>query len=152
MMQGTSSLITIDSKLSAEAKASSDNNTKKIQMKKIFNPRRFKIFIKCNLSQSLCHVIPVYHIPPRINITCLVVFAFLEAIPAAKDLFTGIPPNTPKQQNHISQDWMATNWNGICDELTKVSNHTLIIVGNHDNNVPTARIYYLGRLDYTRLD
>ena len=38
MMQGTSSLITIDSKLSAEAKASSDNNTKKIQMKKILNP------------------------------------------------------------------------------------------------------------------
>jgi hypothetical protein len=29
MMQGTPSLITIDSNLSAEAKASSDNNTKK---------------------------------------------------------------------------------------------------------------------------
>jgi len=29
MMQGTPSLITIDSKVSAEARASSDNNTKK---------------------------------------------------------------------------------------------------------------------------
>jgi pimeloyl-ACP methyl ester carboxylesterase len=63
---------------------------------------------------------------------------FLQAIPAAKDLFAGIPPNTVKQQNHISQDWMAANWTGICDELRKISSHTLIITGNHDNNVPTA--------------
>ena len=33
---------------------------------------------------------------------------------------------------------MATNWSGICDELRKVSSPTLIITGNHDNNVPTA--------------
>ncbi len=33
---------------------------------------------------------------------------------------------------------MATNWSGICDELTKISNPTLIITGTHDNNVPTA--------------
>ncbi len=63
---------------------------------------------------------------------------FLEAIPEAKDLFAGIPSNTIKQQNDISQNWMATNWSGICDELTKISNPTLIITGTHDNNVPTA--------------
>jgi pimeloyl-ACP methyl ester carboxylesterase len=63
---------------------------------------------------------------------------FLESVPEAKDLFSGIPPNTIKQQNHISQNWMATNWNGICDELTKISNPTLIVTGTHDNNVPTA--------------
>jgi len=53
-------------------------------------------------------------------------------------LFSGIPPNTIKQQNDISQNWMATNWNGICDELTKISNPTLIVTGTEDNNVPTA--------------
>jgi pimeloyl-ACP methyl ester carboxylesterase len=63
---------------------------------------------------------------------------FLEAIPEAKDLFAGISSNTIKQQNDISQNWMATNWSGICDELTKISNPTLIITGTHDNNVPTA--------------
>ena len=63
---------------------------------------------------------------------------FLESVPKAKDLFSGIPPNTIKQQNDISQNWMATNWNGICDELTKISNPTLIVTGTYDNNVPTA--------------
>ena len=63
---------------------------------------------------------------------------FLQAVPAAKDLSAGIPPNTIKQQNHISQNWLATNWTGGCDELTKVSNPTLIITGTYDNNVPTA--------------
>jgi hypothetical protein len=62
---------------------------------------------------------------------------FLESIPEAKDLFSSIAPNTIKQQNDISQNWMATNWNGICDELTKISNPTLVITGTH-NNVPTA--------------
>jgi pimeloyl-ACP methyl ester carboxylesterase len=63
---------------------------------------------------------------------------FLESALEAKDLFAGIPANTIKQQNDISQNWHATNWSGVCDELTKVSGPTLIITGNHDNNVPTA--------------
>jgi pimeloyl-ACP methyl ester carboxylesterase len=53
-------------------------------------------------------------------------------------LFAGIPPNTIRQQNNIGQNWTATNWSGICDELTKVSSPTLIITGTHDNNIPTA--------------
>jgi len=61
---------------------------------------------------------------------------FLETIPSDIDLFAGIPPNTIKQQNDIAQDWQATNWSGICDELTKVSNPALIITGTHSNNVP----------------
>jgi len=44
---------------------------------------------------------------------------FLESVPEAKDLFSGIPPNTIKQQADISQNWTATNWSGICDDLTK---------------------------------
>jgi pimeloyl-ACP methyl ester carboxylesterase len=63
---------------------------------------------------------------------------FLQAVPEAKDLFAGIPPNTIKQQNKISQAWTATNWSGICGELAKVSNPTLIITGTHDNNIPSA--------------
>jgi pimeloyl-ACP methyl ester carboxylesterase len=63
---------------------------------------------------------------------------FLESVPEAKDLFSGIAPKTIKQQNDISQNWMVTNWSGICDELTKISNPTLIVTGTHDNNVPTA--------------
>jgi pimeloyl-ACP methyl ester carboxylesterase len=41
-----------------------------------------------------------------------------------------------KQQFRI-EDWMATSWDGICDEITKISNPTLIVTGTHDNNVPT---------------
>jgi pimeloyl-ACP methyl ester carboxylesterase len=68
---------------------------------------------------------------------------FLESVPESKDLFSGITPNTIKQQNDISQNWMATNWSGICDELTKISNPTLIITGTHDNNVPTANSFII---------
>jgi len=70
----------------------------------------------------------------------LVTTYHLGTIPAntlLKDIVR-ISPNTLKQQNNISQNWTATNWSGICDELTKVSSPTLIITGNHDNNVPTA--------------
>jgi pimeloyl-ACP methyl ester carboxylesterase len=63
---------------------------------------------------------------------------FLETIPSDIDLFAGIPPNTIKQQNDIAQYWQATNWSGVCDELTKVSNPTLIITGTHDINVPSG--------------
>jgi len=38
---------------------------------------------------------------------------FLKSVPEAKDLFAGIPPNTIKQQNDISGNWMATNWTGM---------------------------------------
>jgi pimeloyl-ACP methyl ester carboxylesterase len=68
---------------------------------------------------------------------------YLETIPIpkfpkAEDLFAGIPPNTQMQQIKAVQSWMATNWTGVCGELAKISNPTLIITGTHDNNVPTA--------------
>jgi pimeloyl-ACP methyl ester carboxylesterase len=63
---------------------------------------------------------------------------FLEAIPNDIDLFAGIPPNTIKQQNDISEVWLSTNWSGVCHELTKISIPTLIVTGTHDNNVPPA--------------
>jgi pimeloyl-ACP methyl ester carboxylesterase len=38
----------------------------------------------------------------------------------------------------IAQNWFATNWSGICDELTKISASTLAITETDDNNVPPA--------------
>jgi pimeloyl-ACP methyl ester carboxylesterase len=63
---------------------------------------------------------------------------YLETIPKAKDLFAGIPPNTQMQQIKAVQSWMATNWTGVCEELTKISNPTLVITGTDDVIVPTA--------------
>lgn len=62
----------------------------------------------------------------------------LENIPTAEDVFSAISPNTMKQQFRIGEGWMATNWDGICDELTKILSPTLIITGTHDNNVPSG--------------
>jgi pimeloyl-ACP methyl ester carboxylesterase len=58
-------------------------------------------------------------------------------IPEAKDLFRSISPENNLQQLKAGEDWMATNWNGVCDELTKLSIPTLIMTGTDDTNVPT---------------
>ena len=64
---------------------------------------------------------------------------FLETIPIpeAKDLFPSITPNNNLKQLKAGGDWTATNWNGICDELRKISIPTLIITGTDDTSVPT---------------
>ncbi len=58
-------------------------------------------------------------------------------IPEAKDLFPSITHNNNLKQLKAGEDWMATNWSGVCDELTKISVPTLIITGTDDTNVPT---------------
>ena len=63
---------------------------------------------------------------------------YLETIPKAEDLFAGIPPSTQMQQTKAVQNWMATNWRSVCDELAKISNPTLVIIGSDDVIVPTA--------------
>jgi pimeloyl-ACP methyl ester carboxylesterase len=65
---------------------------------------------------------------------------FLETmpIPEAKDLFgPSITPNNNLKQLKAVEDWMATNWSGVCDELRKISIPTLIITGTDDTGVPT---------------
>ena len=64
---------------------------------------------------------------------------FLETIPIpeAKDLFPSITPDNNLKQLKAVEDWMATNWSGVCDELTKISNPVLIITGTDDVAVPT---------------
>jgi pimeloyl-ACP methyl ester carboxylesterase len=64
---------------------------------------------------------------------------FIETIPIpeAKDLFPHITPKNNLQQLKAGEAWMATNWNGVCDELSKLSIPTLIMTGTDDTNVPT---------------
>jgi pimeloyl-ACP methyl ester carboxylesterase len=40
---------------------------------------------------------------------------------------------------------MATNWTGVCEELTKISNPTLVITGTDDVIVPTAFFIYCSK-------
>jgi pimeloyl-ACP methyl ester carboxylesterase len=68
---------------------------------------------------------------------------YLETIPFPKfpqfkDLFHGIPHNTALQQFKSVQSWMATNWSDICDNLSKISDPTLVITGTDDVVVPSA--------------
>ena len=42
------------------------------------------------------------------------------------------------QQQKVVGNWRATNWIGICDELSKLSNPTLIITGTDDGAVAPA--------------
>jgi pimeloyl-ACP methyl ester carboxylesterase len=58
-------------------------------------------------------------------------------IPEAKDLFRSITPSNNLQQLKAVEDWMATNWSGVCGELTKLSIPTLIMTGTDDTDVPT---------------
>jgi pimeloyl-ACP methyl ester carboxylesterase len=58
----------------------------------------------------------------------------LQNIPRAEDVFAGVPPNTIKGQFSAGEDWMATNWNGICNELAKIAKPTLVITGTDDNS------------------
>ncbi len=57
----------------------------------------------------------------------------LEDIPESKDMFASISPNIIMQQNNIGMRWEATNWNGACDELSRLSKPTLVITGTDDN-------------------
>jgi pimeloyl-ACP methyl ester carboxylesterase len=59
----------------------------------------------------------------------------LESIPKPKEIVT---PNILKQQFNIIEDWYATNSSGICSQLPKIFNPTLVITGTEDVSVPAA--------------
>lgn len=50
----------------------------------------------------------------------------------------GLTPDSMKNQNNVISAWEATNWNGICDELSKISNPTLIKPGTDDVTMAPA--------------
>jgi esterase/lipase len=56
-------------------------------------------------------------------------------IPKSKEIVTS---NTLKQQFILNEGWLATNWSGVCSQLTKISKPTLIITGTEDVAVPAA--------------
>ena len=49
-----------------------------------------------------------------------------------------ISPDTLKKQFNIVEDWFATNWSGVCGQLSKISVPTLVITGTEDVAVPAA--------------
>ena len=44
-----------------------------------------------------------------------------------------ISPEAQEGQNNIGHSWEATNWDGVCEELTKTAKPTLVITGTDDN-------------------
>ena len=63
---------------------------------------------------------------------------FLETIPTnPKDLVpSDMTPNTYMQQNNAVQNWKSTNWSGVCSQLTKLSQPTLVLTGTEDLAIP----------------
>ncbi len=58
----------------------------------------------------------------------------LEDIPEAQDVFASVSLNTLEQQHNIGISWVATNWNGACDELARIAKPTLVITGTDDDD------------------
>jgi pimeloyl-ACP methyl ester carboxylesterase len=55
--------------------------------------------------------------------------------PQSKEI---ISPDTLKKQFIIVESWFATNWSGVCGQLSKISVPTLVITGTEDVAVPAA--------------
>jgi pimeloyl-ACP methyl ester carboxylesterase len=60
---------------------------------------------------------------------------FLESIPKTSEI---VPSTTLKKQFEINEGWLSKNWNGVCNQLTKVNNPTLIITGTEDVAIPSS--------------
>jgi len=56
-------------------------------------------------------------------------------IPQSKEI---VSPDTQKKQFNIAQVWFATNWTGVCGQLSKISVPTLVITGTEDIAAPAA--------------
>ena len=64
------------------------------------------------------------------------------SIPQSKEI---VPPDTLKQQFNIVEAWLATNWSGVCGQLTEISKPTLVIAGTEDVTVPAANSLILAQ-------
>ena len=56
-----------------------------------------------------------------------------------------ITSNILRQQFNLNEKWFATNWGGVCDQLTKISQPTLVITGTKDVAVPAANSLILAQ-------
>ena len=57
----------------------------------------------------------------------------LENIPTMQQAKPGLSPEAMNNQMNVGRGWMATNWSGACDELTKLDKPILVITGADDN-------------------
>jgi pimeloyl-ACP methyl ester carboxylesterase len=57
----------------------------------------------------------------------------LENVTEGKGFFSSISPEAQEGQNNIGHSWEATNWDGVCEELTKLAKPTLVITGTDDD-------------------
>jgi pimeloyl-ACP methyl ester carboxylesterase len=60
---------------------------------------------------------------------------YIESIPNTTEI---VPPDTLMQQFNAVENWLDTNWSGVCSQLPNISKPTLIITGTEDVAVPTA--------------
>lgn len=60
---------------------------------------------------------------------------FLESIPKTSEI---VPSTTLKKQFEINEIWLSKNWSGVCNQITKITQPTLIITGTDDVAVPSA--------------
>jgi pimeloyl-ACP methyl ester carboxylesterase len=65
------------------------------------------------------------------------------AFPEAKHLFPSITPNNNLKQLNAGQKWFASDWNGVCEDLTRISVPTLILTGTDDVNVPAENSFII---------
>ena len=47
-------------------------------------------------------------------------------------------PNTYMRQENAVRNWEATNWSGVCSQLSNISKPTLVITGTEDGSIPAA--------------
>jgi pimeloyl-ACP methyl ester carboxylesterase len=55
------------------------------------------------------------------------------ALPQSTEI---VPNDTKIQQDNVVKEWFATNWSGVCDQLSKVTIPTLLVTGTEDVAVP----------------
>jgi pimeloyl-ACP methyl ester carboxylesterase len=60
---------------------------------------------------------------------------YLEMFPKSAEI---VPPDTLVKQFNAVENWLDTNWSGVCSQLSNISKPTLIITGTEDIVVPAA--------------
>ena len=55
------------------------------------------------------------------------------ALPMSKEI---VPNDTKIQQDKVVKEWFATNWSGVCDQLSNITVPTLVVTGTEDVAVP----------------
>ena len=60
---------------------------------------------------------------------------YLESFPKSAEI---VSPTTLVQQFNAVENWLDTNWSGVCSQLPNISKPTLIIAGTEDVAIPAA--------------